>query len=128
MTNTIQLRLAALAGLMAVLLGAFGAHGLDQILTRYDTVSIWETAVFYHFVHAIMLVLLSTQLPGRGGPWWSFFVGIIIFSGSLYLLAITNVRWLGAITPIGGMSFIVGWVWLMVSADRRITSPDPAAV
>lgn len=109
-------RLAALMGLLAVTLGAFGAHGLKEILTRNDTAAIWDKAVFYHFIHAVMLFVLAQRQPVRNGPWLSFFVGIMIFSGSLYLLAITNARWLGMVTPIGGVSFLVGWLWLFFQA------------
>jgi len=101
-------------GALAVALGAFGAHGLKDLLARNQTAAIWEKAVFYHFIHALMLYLVATRTPLHLGPWLSFLAGIVIFSGSLYLLAFTNVRWLGAITPIGGISFIVGWVWLLI--------------
>jgi uncharacterized membrane protein YgdD (TMEM256/DUF423 family) len=118
MTNTTAVRLAALMGLLAVALGAFGAHGLKGILTQHDTVAIWEKAVFYHFIHAVMLFVLAQRQPVKTGPWLSFLVGIVIFSGSLYLLAVTNARWLGAITPIGGVSLMAGWAWLFVGAGR----------
>jgi uncharacterized membrane protein YgdD (TMEM256/DUF423 family) len=119
MTNTMAVRLAALMGLLAVALGAFGAHGLKEILTQYNTVAIWEKAVFYHFIHTVMLFVLAQRHPVKTGPWLSFFVGIVIFSGSLYLLAVTNARWLGAITPIGGVSLMVGWAWLLLGAGQQ---------
>jgi uncharacterized membrane protein YgdD (TMEM256/DUF423 family) len=122
MTNTLALRIAALAGLLAVGLGAFGAHGFKDILVRHGTLSIWDTAVFYHFIHAVMMFLLATRPTVLRGPWWSFLIGIIVFSGSLYVLALTNLRWLGAITPIGGLSFMVGWFWLILSA-RKFNTP-----
>jgi uncharacterized membrane protein YgdD (TMEM256/DUF423 family) len=111
----VALRVAAGLGLLAVSLGAFGAHGLKDLLARNDTAAIWEKAVFYHFIHAVMLFLLAGRAPLRAGPWLSFLAGILIFSGSLYLLAVTNARWLGAITPLGGVSFLAGWLWLAVS-------------
>ena len=113
-------RIAAVFGALAVGLGAFGAHGLKAILVRNDTAGIWQTAVFYHFIHAVMLYVLSGSRPMRYGPWYSFLLGILVFSGSLYVLALTNVRWLGAITPLGGVSFIVGWLWLAIcpAADK----------
>ncbi|MCU0783227.1 MAG: DUF423 domain-containing protein [Verrucomicrobia bacterium] len=120
MTNTKAVRFAALMGFLAVALGAFGAHGLKEILTRHDTVAIWEKAVFYHFIHTLMLFLLAQRQPVQTGPWFCFFMGIVIFSGSLYLLAVINTRWLGAITPIGGVSLIVGWAWLFVGAGRNV--------
>jgi uncharacterized membrane protein YgdD (TMEM256/DUF423 family) len=112
------MRIAALAGLLAVALGAFGAHGLKELLARHGTTGTWETAVFYHFIHAVMLFILSWRNPLPAGPWFSFLIGILIFSGTLYLLAVTNQRWLGAITPIGGISFLVGWSWLVLHPLR----------
>lgn len=114
MSNSTCLRIAALFGVLAVGLGAFGAHGLKDLLARNGTAAIWEKAVFYHFIHAVMLFVLATRSPVQTGPWISFLIGIVLFSGSLYLLAILNLRWLGAITPFGGVSFIVGWVWLAI--------------
>lgn len=118
MTNTIAVRLAALLGFLAVMLGAFGAHGLKDTLARHDAVAIWEKAVFYHFIHAVMLFTLGQRRPVQSAPWLSFFIGILLFSGSLYLLALTNVRWLGAITPFGGVSFLAGWLWLMLATGK----------
>jgi uncharacterized membrane protein YgdD (TMEM256/DUF423 family) len=69
-----------------------------------------------------MLFVLADRVPLRLGPWLSFLIGILIFSGSLYLLALTNLRWLGAITPIGGLSFIVGWLWLLFAP--AVSSPQ----
>jgi uncharacterized membrane protein YgdD (TMEM256/DUF423 family) len=112
MSNSFALRVAAIFGFLAVALGAFGAHGLKDLLVEHGTAAIWEKAVLYHFIHAVMLYLLATRSPVPCGPWYSFLIGILIFSGSLYLLAATNTRWLGAITPIGGVSFLVGWLWL----------------
>ena len=111
MTNTIAVRLAAWLGFLAVILGAFGAHGLKDSLVRHDAVAIWEKAVFYHFIHAVMLFVLGLRRPVESGPWLSFLAGIVLFSGSLYLLALTQARWLGAITPFGGVSFLAGWLW-----------------
>lgn len=113
MNSATASRIAAVMGLLAVALGAFGAHGLKNLLTEYGTASIWEKAVFYHFIHAVMLFLLAERKPFPCVAWWSFFGGIVVFSGSLYLLAATNTLWLGAITPIGGVSFLVGWAWLI---------------
>ena len=109
-------RIAAIAGLLAVLLGAFGAHGLKDLLARNATATLWEKAVFYQFIHAVMLFVLAGRKPFPAVAWWSFLAGIVIFSGSLYLFAVTNARWLGAVTPVGGLSFIVGWGALLVSA------------
>lgn len=112
MNNVLALRIAAVLGLLAVALGAFGAHGLKDLLARNVTAAIWEKAVFYHFIHALMLFVLALRSPLHLGAWFCFLGGILIFSGSLYLMAVTNHRWLGAITPIGGVSFLAGWLWL----------------
>ncbi|HZR16438.1 MAG TPA: DUF423 domain-containing protein [Verrucomicrobiae bacterium] len=119
MNNSTALRTAALLGFLAVALGAFGAHGLKDLLIRNGTAAIWEKAVFYHFIHAVMLFVLAQRPTVQAGPWFSFLIGIFIFSGSLYLLAVTNVRVLGAITPIGGLSFLAGWLWLAVQPFPR---------
>jgi uncharacterized membrane protein YgdD (TMEM256/DUF423 family) len=118
MSATSATRIAALMGLLAVALGAFGAHSLEKLLRDNLTTEVWKTAVFYHFIHAVMLFVLASRQPVRRGPWLSFLVGIVIFSGSLYLLAVTNAKWLGAITPFGGVSFLVGWAWLLISPGR----------
>jgi uncharacterized membrane protein YgdD (TMEM256/DUF423 family) len=115
MPNSAAFRTAALLGFLAVALGAFGAHGLKDILTRNGTAAIWEKAVFYHFIHAVMLFILAQRAPLRVGPSLSFLIGIVLFSGSLYILALTNIKTLGAITPFGGISFIVGWLWLAIA-------------
>jgi uncharacterized membrane protein YgdD (TMEM256/DUF423 family) len=120
MTNSLATRIAALMGFLAVALGAFGAHGLKEILLQNNTLAIWEKAVFYQFVHTIMLFLLADRRPLPKGPWLSFLAGIGLFSGSLYLLALTKANWLGAITPLGGISFILGWLWLALKpGDAR---------
>ena len=116
MTNSAASRIAAILGGLAVALGAFGAHSLKGMLEQNHTAAIWEKAVFYHFIHAVMLFLLAERAPLRRVPWFSFLLGIVLFSGSLYCLALTNLRWLGAITPFGGISFIVGWVCLAICA------------
>lgn len=114
MTNSLAIRIAAALGFLAVALGAFGAHGLKDLLQRHGTMGTWETAVLYHFIHTVVLFVLAQHRPVPSGPWLAFFLGILVFSGSLYLLALTNIRWLGAITPIGGLSFLAGWLWLVI--------------
>jgi uncharacterized membrane protein YgdD (TMEM256/DUF423 family) len=108
------------AGLIAVGFGAFGAHGLRGRLTP-EMLAVFETGVRYQMYHALALLLvaaLSPQLPGKAiaAAGWLFLAGIVIFSGSLYLLAVTGVTVLGAITPIGGVAFLAGWALLIVSA------------
>jgi len=112
------MRVAAVLGFLAVMLGAFGAHGLKDLLTQNATTAIWEKAVLYHFIHAVMLFVLAERKSVPVVAWWGFLAGIFIFSGSLYLLAITNMRWLGMVTPVGGVCFIVGWTCLALSAGR----------
>jgi uncharacterized membrane protein YgdD (TMEM256/DUF423 family) len=123
MTVTVRIRIAAIAGFLAVALGAFGAHGLNEVLVQNGTTTIWEKAVFYHFIHAVMLFVIAGRKPFAAVAWWSFLAGMVIFSGSLYLLAVTNMKWLGAVTPIGGASFLVGWTSLLwsagISADEK---------
>ena len=110
---------------LAVGLGAFGAHGLRDRLDAYS-MSVYEKAVFYHFIHSLGLLIVS-YLPRTGTFSMSaassvcalLLAGIVIFSGSLYLLAVTGNRWLGAITPIGGLCFIAAWLLLAWYSIRR---------
>lgn len=105
-----------------VALGAFGAHVLSTSLTP-DLLAIYETGVRYHLVHgmaAVLCVLLARGGVRRAeGAGWLFVVGTVVFSGSLYVLALTGQRWLGAVTPVGGVCWIAGWLVLAVSALRR---------
>jgi uncharacterized membrane protein YgdD (TMEM256/DUF423 family) len=119
MTRPTAIRIAAALGFLAVALGAFGAHGLKLVLSLNGTREIWEKAVFYHFIHTIMLFLLAQKQPVAKGPFWLFLAGIVIFSGSLYLLAVTNIHWLGAITPFGGLSLLAGWAALFCRAGEE---------
>ncbi len=113
------------AGLaLAVILGAFGAHGLRGRLDAYS-MSVWERAVFYHFIHMLGALIVSVlartgALSASAGNWVCALLvaGVVLFSGTLYLLAVTGVRWFGAITPIGGLSFIAAWALLAVAAFR----------
>ncbi len=111
-------RIAAGLGLLAVALGAFGAHGLKDLLAQNGTATIWETAVFYHLIHAVMLFVLAERKVFPAFTWWSFLAGILIFSGSLYLLAVTNLPWLGAVTPVGGLGLLMGWFGLIVKVGK----------
>jgi len=118
--------IAAVLLALAVILGAFGAHGLKARLDTLGTISIWEKAAFYHLIHALGILVVSiipsTPLLSRNATdpvCWLLFIGILVFSGSLYVLAVTGNRTLGAITPIGGVSFIVGWLWLAFKLSQR---------
>lgn len=114
--------LAATFGATGVALGAFGAHGLAAgFAANPDLESTFETAVQYHLVHTLALLgtaWVSERYPGRWTRYagWMFALGILFFSGALYLLSIFNVRFMGAIAPIGGLAFIGGWVCLGVAA------------
>ncbi len=110
----------AVAAFIAVGFGAFGAHGLRGRLTP-DMLAVFETGVRYHMYHALALLLTAALVPRIEGKaivaaGWLFVAGIVLFSGSLYLLAVTGVTVLGAITPIGGVAFLAGWALLAVSA------------
>jgi len=116
MTNSRALRIAAVMGLLAVALGAFGAHALkEKLASSPNGTALWEKAVFYHFVHAVMLFVLALRKPVKRVSWFAFLIGIILFSGSLYVYAVTGTKWLVALTPFGGVSFMVGWICLIIS-------------
>lgn len=112
--------LAAILGALAVGLGAFGAHGLKAIAPP-EALAWWHTGAHYHLIHAVALFALSVHPLPRARMQrlaaWAMVIGIAIFSGSLYVMTLTGLRWLGAITPLGGVSFIVGW--LMLAAAVR---------
>jgi uncharacterized membrane protein YgdD (TMEM256/DUF423 family) len=127
------LLVAALYGAAGVALGAFGAHGLRSRLSG-DDLAVWQTAVSYHLVHALALLsaglwlriaaadaALHTPLAVSG---WSFVAGVLLFSGSLYLLALGGPKWLGPVTPLGGVAFILGWLALAWAA-LRVASVAP---
>jgi len=104
---------------LAVVTGAFGAHGLRDRLDAYS-MGIWEKAVFYHFLHAIgLLVVPLFRISGTSRVCWLLFLGILLFSGSLYALAISGVTRLGAVTPLGGIAFIAGWALLAWELRNR---------
>ena len=112
----VWLVLAAASGFLSVALGALGAHSLKNLLDEYGK-SIYEKAVTYQMFHTMGLFIVGllqmsirdTSLSFAG---WSFIMGIFLFSGTLYLLALTGIKWLGAITPVGGTAFLLGWAFL----------------
>jgi uncharacterized membrane protein YgdD (TMEM256/DUF423 family) len=112
MNSQTALRISAIVGFLAVALGAFGAHGLHAVLEKNARLATWETAVLYHLTHAVVLLIIATLRPLRAAAFWLMLTGIAIFSGTLYVLALTNVKWLGAITPIGGVCLLAGWLAL----------------
>ena|ERR1700757_79576 len=111
-------RIAAALCFLAVALGAFGAHSLKSNLELRGMLDVWNKAVLYHFIHAIALFVLALYGTVNRGAWWLLFGGILLFSGSLYLMALTNVRWLGGVTPVGGLCFLAGWAWLVLAPTR----------
>jgi uncharacterized membrane protein YgdD (TMEM256/DUF423 family) len=121
--SPVKLRAAAILGLTAVALGAFGAHGLkshwEATLTTAEAayrLDIWRTGILYHLAHAIVLLVLAFGCPEKHQARiasWCFVFGINIFSGTLYLLALTGMRWMGAIVPIGGGLLLLGWLLLI---------------
>jgi uncharacterized membrane protein YgdD (TMEM256/DUF423 family) len=108
-------RIAAALCFLAVALGAFGAHSLRSTLETHGMLDAWNKAVLYHFIHAIALLVLALYGTINRGAWWLLLAGIFLFSGSLYLMALTNLRWLGAVTPFGGLCFLAGWAWLIIA-------------
>lgn len=116
--NVALLRIAAVFCFLGVALGAFGAHAFKKTLQFNDTTEIWKTAVLYHFVHALALLVLATLPAANRATAGLFVAGIVIFSGSLYALSLTNIRWLGAITPLGGLCFLAGWLSLVFWPPR----------
>ena len=116
--NVALMRIAAGLCFLGVALGAFGAHAFKKTLQFNDTTDIWKTAVLYHFVHALALLVLATWPAANRATAVLFVAGIVIFSGSLYALSLTNIRWLGAITPLGGLCFLAGWLALLIWPPR----------
>jgi uncharacterized membrane protein YgdD (TMEM256/DUF423 family) len=125
MSKTILMTASVLLA-MAVAIGAFGAHGLKSHLSE-AMLQTYKTGVEYHFYHALGLLLigvLTISFPSELLKWSAIFlmVGIVLFSGSLYVLAITGIKWFGAITPLGGLSFIAGWGLLFVAVLKKFPS------
>jgi uncharacterized membrane protein YgdD (TMEM256/DUF423 family) len=117
------LAIGALAGMLAVVLGAFGAHALRTRLST-ELLVIYQTGVQYHFWHALGLIAIGlalTHLPDSQAlrmAGWLMLFGMLVFSGSLYLLALTGMRWLGALTPLGGAAFIAAWAMFAFAVLR----------
>jgi uncharacterized membrane protein YgdD (TMEM256/DUF423 family) len=121
MTSATALRVTAITGFLAVALGAFGAHGLKDLLAQNGRLANWETAVLYHLAHTVVMLFVCLRTPFFAGQWRAFFFGNLIFSGSLYVLSLTNVTKLGMITPFGGVAYLVGWLML---AFQRTPAPN----
>lgn len=132
MANALFLRIGALLGALAVGIGAFGAHGLKPHLTDYQ-IAIFEKGVQYQFIHVLALLAVGLWLQQKpANAWltragWLFVAGIVGFSGSLYLLACRDllafpVAWAGPITPLGGLCFLAGWLFLYQAARAKINA------
>ncbi len=122
-TAKLFLAIGCVAALLAVAIGAFGAHGLKARIAP-ELMTVYKTGVEYHFYHALGIILVglaafhlprSAYLQAAG---WAMLAGIILFSGSLYLLSLTGVRWMGAITPVGGAAFIAAWALFATAVIR----------
>lgn len=121
-TSKFFMMMAATNGFLATAFGAFGAHALKSVISS-EMLAVYQTGVQYQFYHSLALLLLSliilhydnTTLKAAG---WLFLLGIVLFSGSLYLLAVTGVKYLGIITPFGGATFILGWFALVIGGSR----------
>ena len=114
--------LGAISAFLAVAAGAFGAHALRARLSP-DLLAVFETGARYQMYHALGLLAVAWMLSRWPGPWparagWLFVAGTVLFSGSLYALALSGLRWLGAVTPLGGLAFLAGWLCLAVAASR----------
>ncbi|WP_436515724.1 DUF423 domain-containing protein [Ekhidna sp. To15] len=117
--------ISAISGMLAVGLGAFGAHALKAKLTAEGTLDTFQTAVQYQFYHTLALLAIALLMTKMESTWlnyagYSMTFGILIFSGSLYILCFTGMKWLGAITPIGGLLFIAGWFFLLLTALKSL--------
>jgi uncharacterized membrane protein YgdD (TMEM256/DUF423 family) len=115
MNRITLIRIAAGFCFLAVALGAFGAHALKTTLQASGMMDAWNKAVLYHLVHAVALLALALNGAGNRASYYLLAAGILLFSGSLYTMALSNLRWLGAITPIGGLCFLAGWAWLVIA-------------
>ena len=146
--NNNWIKVGALVAALGVVLGAFGAHGLDRLLTEkyagetkvvmgqeittaYKYLGDFKTAAHYQLIHALAIVLVGMQMAHRPRIMlkiaaWCFLLGVVLFSGSLYVLVLTDVTRLGAITPIGGILFVVGWIALVEGACPGDNPPRDA--
>jgi uncharacterized membrane protein YgdD (TMEM256/DUF423 family) len=111
-------RLAAVLVFLSIALGAMGAHAFKvQLESTPKGMELWKTAAQYHGLHAVALYFLAGK--SSRSSWWCLFCGVVIFSGTLYVLAITNLKWLGAITPVGGVLMMVGWLLMAFRKSKQ---------
>ena len=119
------IQFAAMSGALSVALGAFGAHALKERLTNAGYLDTFQTAVSYQMYHTLALLgigLLALKYPSGLLQYsgYGMMIGIIVFSGSLYVLCFTGIKWLGAVTPLGGLAFIAGWVLLFIAVLKIV--------
>ncbi|MEQ6165915.1 DUF423 domain-containing protein [Ekhidna sp. MALMAid0563] len=117
--------ISSIFGMLSVALGAFGAHALKDKLQSDGTLDTYQTAVQYQFYHTLALLAITLLMTKYESQWlnyagYSMTFGILIFSGSLYVLCFTGMKWMGAITPIGGLLFIAGWLFLLLTALKSM--------
>ncbi len=124
--SSLRLRVTASLGLLGIALGALGAHGhIHDVISTNGGKEHWMTAVHYHQLHAVALLLLSLLAVDETGrvrfrlSFIAFIAGMVLFSGSLYVLAYTSIKWLGAVTPFGGVAFMIGWGALALGAVKK---------
>ena len=113
-------RVAACLGFLAVALGAFGAHALKDLLLRRNMTAVWDKAVFYHMVHAVVMGGVAGLRPFPTAAWRWFGAGVLCFSGSLYAWTLTEAHWLVFITPLGGLCLLAGWVSLAIHGGKGV--------
>ena len=113
-------RIGAVFGALGVILGAFGAHGLEGVVADEHLLEVWRTAARYHLIHAVALLGVAAHPRSPKIAGWFFVTGIIVFSGSLYLMTLSSFRWLGMITPLGGLALIVGWIALAIAVPKKM--------
>ena len=112
MNSTYAFRISAVLGFLAVALGAIGAHELKDILKHNETLDPYRTASLYHMAHAVVMLFIASRKPFPVVPWSLFLTGTLFFSGSLYVYSITMIKVLMFFTPVGGVCFLAGWLWL----------------
>lgn len=122
--HSLRLRISAFLGLAAIVLGSMGAHGkVHDALIKVGALENWKTAVDYHLPHSILLFALAFFLSYGGkvasAAWNCLLLGLLLFSGSLYLHGLTQVRWLVYVTPVGGLALIIGWALLLFSSWKK---------
>ena len=130
--STIQhqlwIRIASVFGFLGVATGAFGAHGLKNMVTP-ERLEVFQTGSRYCLVHAVVLLIVGIMAQQKDSLWinragWGFSIGVLIFSGSLWTLVLSDTGWLGAITPFGGVAMLFGWISLFLSTTQRDTGQD----